>query len=422
MLNRKITPPLQEIQHYELPSPVVHTLDNGIKVYEINAGTQEIIKLDIVFFAGRFHEDKKLVARLTSSMLREGSAKMTGAALAEHVDFYGGSLNFPSNLDTMQIQLLCMTKHLKNILPVLTDMLESPSFPAKELEQHIKRNIQSLKVDLEKNDTVAYREMTEMLYGKNHPYGYNSSPAYYAKVTREDLVQHYQKNFVSENCFIVVSGKMDEETILLLNKYLGTIIPAGKADAKHFEIESATEQKRTIAKKESLQSAIRLGKRLFNRHHPDYFPFYVLNTVLGGYFGSRLMQNLREDKGYTYNIYSATDPMLHDGYFMVGAEVRSEMKEAALKEIYLEFGRLRNEPIEAEELDMVKNYLLGTLLTSVDGPFNIAGVNKMILLHGLSQTYYQEFLTAIKNITAAEIQALANKYLQDDSFYEVIVG
>ena len=422
MLNRKIAPTLQEIKNYQLPRAVVHTLDNGVKVYEVNTSSEEIIKLEIVFHAGRWYEDKKLVSRATSSLLREGSKKRTAAVVAEHIDFYGGSIRFPSNLDTSHIQVYCMTKHLENILPVVSEILEEPLLPEKEFKQYIERSEQRLKVDLEKNDTVAYRQVTEMIYGSDHPYGYNSTSKYFQELDRTDLVKHYEKNYVSDNCLILVSGKTQKNTIALLNKYLGNSIRKGHATKKEFIISPAKDLKWTMQKEDSLQSAIRIGKQLFNRHDPDYFKFFFLNTILGGYFGSRLMQNLREEKGYTYNIYSAVDAMLWDGYFMIGAEVRQEKQEAALKEIYSEFKRLREEKLGKEELEMVRNYLLGTLLTAVDGAFNIADVTKTIILNNLPQSYYQDLIQTIKSVTADDLQQLAQNHLQQESFYEVIVG
>ena len=422
MLNRKITPTIQEIKDYQLPRANVYTLDNGVKVYEVNAGEEEIIKLEIIFHAGRWYEDKKVTARATSSLLREGSKSRTAAAVAEHIDFYGGSIRFPSNLDTSHIQVYCMTKYLENILPVISEILEQPLLPEKEFTQYLERTEQRLKVDLEKSDTVAYRQLTEMIFGETHPYGYNSSPKYFKELEREDLVKHYEKNYVSDNCLIFISGKAKKNTISLLNKYLGSSIKKGQSVKKEFIINPAKDFKWSFQKEDSLQSAIRIGKQLFDRHDPAYFKFFFLNTILGGYFGSRLMQNLREEKGYTYNIYSTIDAMRWDGYFMIGAEVHHEKREAALKEIYSEFKRLREEKVDKEELEMVRNYLLGTLLTAVDGAFNIADVTKTIILNKLPQSYYQDLIQTIKSVTADDLQQLAQNHLQQESFYEVIVG
>ena len=422
MLNRTIPPPLNEIKNYALPHPNKYTLDNDIPLYEVNMGTQAVLKIELVFNSGRWYEDHQLVSKMTSGLLREGTPSMSGGVIAERIDFYGGSIRFASNLDTGHIQLYCMSKHLKSVLPILEEILSNPSFPEDEMKAYIERNQEALKVDLENNDTVAYRKITEMIFGKRHPYGYNSTPEMYGQVKRAHILEHYKNNYVAGNCFIMVTGQSTSETISLINKHLGQVIPKGKSERKLYAIEPSATRKLILPKKNSLQSAIRIGKRLFSRHHPDYQKMYVVNTILGGYFGSRLMQNLREEKGYTYNIYSAVDPLALDGYFFVGTEVRSEVKNEVIQEIYSEFRRLREETIPSEELSMVKNYLLGTLLTALDGAFSIGEVVKMSLSNNLPFDYYSSFIETIKTITNNDIQELANHYLQEDSFYEVIVG
>lgn len=422
MLDRSVAPPLREIRSYDLPHPNTYTLDNGIPVYEVNMGTQDILKLELVFFSGRWFENRLLASKTTASMIREGSATMTGGEIAEQIDFYGGSIRFRSNLDTAHVQVYCLTKHLKNILPIVSQTLANPSFPQEELSHFIQRNQERLKVDLEQNDTVAYRKITEMMYGDGHPYGYNSTPEMYNGLDRTDLLEHYQRNYVTGNCFIIVSGKPDIETIPLINKYLGQAISKGKSLKKNFIKQPSHELYLKIPKKSSVQSAIRIGKLMFNRDHPDYQKMYILNTILGGYFGSRLNQNLREDKGYTYNIFSSLDAMRWDGYFFIGTEVKTDVTTLAIQEIYSEFARLRNELIPQEELKMVKNYMLGTMLASVDGAFNVGEIIKMMIKNDLPHNYYSNFIDTIKTVTAEELQALAQKYFQEGSFYEVIVG
>lgn len=422
MLDRKSPPRLQEVRNHALPQPRVHTLDNGMKLYEMNMGTQDIVKLELVFHAGRWHEHQKLAAKVTAGLLRDGTADMSGAEIAERIDFYGASIRFPSNLDTAYVQLYALTKHLPNVLPVLAEILSAPAFPERDLELYLSRSIERYKEDQENNDTVAYRALTELMYGAHHPYGYNSSPELYQAIKREHLLEHFRNNYVAGNGFMMVSGRVDEEVVRLINTYLGKVVPAGQNPPLHFEITPDPKLHWHIKSEGSYQSAIRIGKRLFDRKHEDYYGMYVLNTVLGGYFGSRLMQNLRETQGYTYNVSSTLDSMMYDGYFMIGTEVKSDMTEAALEEIYLEMQRLRNEPIPQEELSMVRNYLLGTMLTAIDGPFNAASVRKMIHTHGLSDDYFTQLLHTIKTITAEELQALAQRHLTQEDCYQVVVG
>jgi predicted Zn-dependent peptidase len=177
-----------------------------------------------------------------------------------------------------------------------------------------------------------------------------------------------------------------------------------------------------IPRKEVFQSAIRVGKELFNRHHTDYAGMQVLNTVLGGYFGSRLMKNIREDKGYTYGIGSMIISLHHSGYFVIASEVGTGVTKKAVKEVFVEINRLRNELIPENELSLVKNYIMGQIIRMFDGPFATADTIKSILEYGLDFDYYDRTIETIMGITAVELRDLANKYLKPETFTEIIAG
>ena len=269
---------------------------------------------------------------------------------------------------------------------------------------------------------MPYRKVTEYIFGKDHPYGYNSYPETYAALNRQDLVNHYQKNFSSKNCIIFISGKIDDTEIKLLNKYLGQQMNDVAKPTVNIPTFQSQPQKIKITHPDSVQTAIRIGCQLFNRKHPDFNEWFVLNTIFGGYFGSRLMANIREDKGYTYNIFSTIDTMLFGGCFYIGTEVGNDLVEVTLDEIYREMRHLQEKPIDVEELAMVKNYLLGNMLTMLDGPFNTMDVIKTIELEGLPDQSFNKLVEDIKTVSPEKIQSLAKKYLDRDKMWEVIVG
>lgn len=421
-LDRKTPPPIYEVTSLTLPYPSVSHLDNGIAVYETRSGTQEIMKIEVVFLSGRPHEHKRLVSRSTARMLREGTKSYNAAELAEQVDFYAGTLQTPVNLDTGGIVLYCMTKHFPKLAPILAEILLEPTFPEKELTTYTENNIQSLLVELSKNDVLAYRKITEIIFGENHPYGYNSTPDDYKALTRADLIKHHQEHFTSDNCLIFLSGKTDESILKLLNQYLGQ--QKNVSVDKHLPLSISTQKPHKVKVKnaDTLQTAIRIGRQFGNRNNPDFNGFFVLNTIFGGYFSSRLMTNIREKKGYTYNIYSALDLMHHDGYFYISSEVGNRFVKKALTEIYFEMEKMQNEPVSAEELKMVQNYLLGNMLNMVDGPFAVSDVVKSFITEGVDLSHFQQFVEKIRSITPQEIQALAQKYFNREDMFEVIVG
>lgn len=422
MPDRSIQPQIKNITNIHIPDFQAYKLDNGIPVYEVNMGTQEILKLEIIFHAGRPFEHQKLVARATAAMLREGTVTRKATAIHETVDFYGGTLSIPVNLDTSNVVLYSLTKHFEKLLILVAEILTQPAFPADELEIFKKNNKQRLQVDLTKNDVVAYRTITEKIFGQEHPYGYNSLPETYDELSREALLHHFDRNFHAGNCTVVISGKTNTQTIPLLNKYLGKKLLQKEAIKSNVINTTISPQKLKIDFPDTIQTAIRIGGKLFNRKHKDYKDFYVLNTILGGYFGSRLMSVIREEKGYTYNIFSTIDPMVYDGYFYVGTEVGNEFVKPTIESIYGEFDRLKNEPIKAEELKMVRNYLMGFFLTNLDGAFNVAELVKTMKTEDLPEGFFTEMVNRVQTITPDEIMALAQKYLQEEKMWEVVVG
>jgi predicted Zn-dependent peptidase len=318
--------------------------------------------------------------------------------------------------------LYSLSKYFEQLLPIVAEMLTVPVFPEKELKTFVQRNLQRLQVDLTKNDVIAYRKITEYIYGKDNPYGYNSFAPTYNDLDVEDLKAHFDKNYGTNNCIILISGKINSEISRLLNKYIGSIQNTKSIQHQHLTFKTNPAQKIKVEHPDTVQTAIRLGQRLFDRKHPDYQGVNFLNTVLGGYFGSRLMANIREEKGYTYNIYSSVDAMVFDSYFYIGTEVGNEFVEPTLKEIYKEFDLLKNELIDKEELEMVRNYMLGNLLTMLDGAFNVSEIIKTIAVEDLPRDYFQTVIKSIKEMDAKQVQILAQKYLNKEDLWEVIVG
>ncbi len=422
MPDRTKAPAFKEIDRLSLPEPHKVILRNGMPMYVIAMGHQEVSKLEVVFRAGRPFEHKQLVARATNALLKEGTAKYTGAYIAEEMDFYGCSLNTPFNIDVSTVTVYIVNRHLDRVLPLLADMLSAPAFPQKELEAFIRRNQQRLQVDLSKSDVLAYRKITELVFGKHHPYGYNSFPETYRQLRQEDLLRHFHRLHNSGNGMVFFSGKVTQAMIEQVDVALSAAIPKGVGvDPVLPEIKAVPEHM-SVQHEGSMQTAVRLGRRLFNRYHPDYPAFYVLNMILGGYFGSRLMANIREQQGFTYNIYSMLDPMVYDGGFYIGTEVGNEVVEETLKQIYLELDRLRNDLVSQEELEMVKNYTLGYLLTLIDGTFSVGEVIKTLYVDGLSVSFLNRLAGVIRSVRAEELRTLAQRYLKPEDLWEVVTG
>ena len=423
MIDRKLAPEFGAIENINLIRPQHIKLANGCNVYCFNSGDQELVRIEWIFNNQRFDPAKPLLNMAVNSMLTEGTSKLTAAQIADQIDFYGAFLQVDYGFDQSQVTLYSLNKHLKSTLPVIKDILTDSIFPEKELETFVRNQQQKLQVSLKKNDIVARRAFNKALYGGTI-YGLNTEIESYDLLKRDDMQAFFKQMYQPSNCTIVIAGKVDASSLQLLTDTFekgwnkGAVAP----DNSQPEIEPATEKFYFVEKPEALQSAIRMGMPLINRTHPDFPALQVLNTVLGGYFGSRLMNNIREDKGYTYGIGSGMSSFKQTGAFFIATEVGADVCKAAVVEIEKEISLLKTDLIPDEELSLVRNYMLGSLLGSLENVFSHADKFKNLFFSGLDYDYYERYAETVKTITSPELQQLANKYLKFDEFYKVIVG
>jgi zinc protease len=425
MLNRKEPPQFVKITNVALPKIEQTQLDNGIPVYITKGGTQEVVGIDLIFDAGTYQQPALLVASATNNMRTEGTTSLTAAQIAEKIEFYGAHLNSDTNFHYSALSLFTVRRHLPHTLAVMCDVVKNPTFPEKEFGIYIQKRKQNYLIELSKVEVQASYKFTESLWGQKHPYGVSAKPKDFDNLTVEQLKSFHHENFHAGNCKIFVSGMVNDETINLINQYFGgndwfrDIRPETVTVP---EIQASTEKLVLIHKDDAMQAALRVGKRLFNKLHPDYLGMQVLNTVFGGYFGSRLMSNIREDKGYTYGINSQNVSFLKGGYLAIASNVDTNKWQEAVNEILFEMKRLREELIPAQELELVRNYMMGDMLGSFNGIFEAAGIYRRNILYGLDDTFFQNYASTVNNITAEELQRLANLYLTEVDLYIVVAG
>ena len=422
-LNRNFSPNIRPVENINYQQPVIHRLDNGIPVYQLQTGTQDIVKIEFIFNAGVYYESKALVSWFTNKMLKEGTQNFTASQIAEKIDYYGAHLELSADKDMTYITVYTLNKYLSEILPVVEEVIFYPSFPESELNIKIQNKKQEYIVNSKKVRNLARWKFNELIFGENHPYGKFVSADNYEAIVQEDLIDFHKNNYFIADCKIIAAGRIHKDLIGILNKYFGKFTDTyTRIDQKTNPIETSKLHMVHYKKEDALQSAIRIGKKLFNKKHPDFLKLKVLNTILGGYFGSRLMSNIREDKGYTYGIGSAVVSMQHSGYFFIASEVGAEVTQNAIKEIYHEIDVLQNEKVPESELNLVKNYMLGSFLRSIDGPFALSENFKGLVEYGLDYNYLKSFVDIVKEVNADEIQLLAQRYLDKNSLIELKVG
>jgi predicted Zn-dependent peptidase len=425
MLDRKIIPTIEEAVHFDLQLKNCDrfTLDNKVPVYAMNAGAQDVVMVEWVFDAGNWYDKQPMVAATTNFLIKNGTASKTAYQINDFFEFHGAYLNRSCYNETASITLHCLSKHLETLLPVVREIIETSIFPAEELAIYIQNQKQRLSVNLQKCDFIANRLIDEYLFGINHPYGTYSNAEDYDALNTDLLKAFYKQYYLNGSCKVFVAGKMPTGYESMLNKAFGTLpLHADAPVVVEHPVVKATQKKVEIINDENgVQGAIRMARPFPNRHHPDFQKAHVLNTLFGGFFGSRLMSNIREDKGYTYGIHSYFQNHVHASAWMISTEAGRDVCTATIAEVLKEMELLRNEPVAQDELDLVRNYMIGSLLGDLDGPFQLIGRWKNYILNGMDENYFYKSIETIKSVTPQELQRLANTYLQPDDFYELVV-
>jgi len=425
-MNRKIAPAIKDAVEFDVTLKPYEkfTLDNGIPVYVVKSDEQDTLQLEFIFPAGSWYEQESQVAAATNFLIKNGSTKHNALEINESIEYFGAYLNRNSYHENATYTLHCLTRHTEDLLPLLQEVIQDPAFTADELATYQQNMKQRLAVNLQKCDFVANRYIDKYLFGEFHPYGRVSTMMAYDALQPESLRAFYQKHYSYNNCKIFVAGHLPENMIALLNKYFGSTQWNGESTLLRPElpIQTADEKKHRIFNDENgVQGAVRVARHFPNRYHPDFPKMMVLNTILGGYFGSRLMSNIREEKGYTYGIHSQLYNFRQTSALNIQTEAGRDVCEATIEEIYKELQNLQNEPVPEEELSLVRNYMIGSILGDLDGAFQVIQRWKSLILNDLDENYFNNNIRIIKTITAEELQHLAKQYFTPSDFYELVV-
>lgn len=422
MIDRKKGPKIRTDFDLQLKGVQAHNLPNGIEFYESNSGTQDIIKIELVFRTGRIHERQRAVAKAALSLIREGSTRHNGEELAELFDFYGAVVKSTAGMEVSTVSLVVVERYFKKIWPVWLHMVFYPLYAQEEIDKYRQVTASKFINQLAKNDVQGYRKLTEEIFGEHHPYGYNTQVSDIQALTRQNILGYYNENFGLESALVVLSGRYGAKTRDEIITDLGTKQRQHKSLAPDFSNKPHIQNTFRIKTDNEVQVSIKYGRRLFNRKHPDFTSISFLNTILGGYFGSRLMRNIREDKGYTYGIYSAVHGWAEDGFLYISADVANDYVEATLSEIHKEMRILREELVPATELEMVRNYLLGQSLHLLDGPFAKGELIKNLISKNRSLEDFNTAIVKFKSIQSEELIEMARRYLIEESFTTVLTG
>lgn len=425
LLDRYTQPAIRPITDFAISTPEVKKMQNGIPLHIIQAGSEDVVRLDFIFEGGRMSQSIPFLSLITNRLLREGSEHFSASEIAEKLDYYGASLELASSMYTEYVTLYSLNKYFPQIIEVVADLLKFPTFPEKELSMVLEANKQQFQLFSQKVEVIARRYMNQALFGKNHPLGWDQKTEDFDRLNQDLIRDYYRSHYHSGNCSMYISGKVSDEVLLCIEKNFGDEVWGALQTVKatsNYPIETTDERHIFIEQPNAVQSALKMGNLSINRFHPDYLNLRVLVVLLGGYFGSRLMKNIREDKGYTYGIDAGLIPNRDNSVFVIATEADNQYIPSVIKETYKEIDRLQQEKVPQKELDMVKNYMLGDFCRSYEGPFSLADAWIYIETGRLNPDFYWKNLESIRNITRDDIICLAQRYLCKENLIEVVAG
>jgi len=419
MPNRILQPELVAIDSIDFVAPKQHVLSDTTSLYHMKDVPNETSRFDLYFDAG-VCRGQKGIPSFVNGLLMSGTKDKTSNELQSEINSLGGFLDCGISIENSVVTVYCLREHLPAIFKTVVHAIQGVTFDKNEVQEYLVDRRQSLKISQEKVGYLAQQRFREKLFASSQSYSYTLSVSDIDAVTIEELRDFHKKHYLNGLNKVVVVGDISDEVITEIKDAVTPIIVSSQED---FTDAITNEPGKFEQEKEgAVQAAVRLGRTLFNKNHDDYLDFLILNTILGDYFGSRLMTNIREDKGYTYGIGSMIAELNGTGYFLIATEVGSDVKDATLKEIQIETERLQSELVSEDELELVRNYMLGQLLKSANGPYAMTDLFLSAEIHGKSLKFYNQALASIRDITPERIQELAKKYLKWDDFSIVAVG
>jgi zinc protease len=422
LLDRSKAPEFKIPEDFELLSPLEFVTPSGVKVFFFPTPLLQAVKIEIVSKSSRLHLplSKTLVPSFTLQLLTEGTKQFSEEELSEFFDFHASEVHPYSGFSQEGISLLSTKKHLNQVLPVFISLIEEAIFPEEKIQKKKALRKIGLKLEREKNASRASSLFRNSLFGANHPYGQEIQESHIDGVSREDLVLYYRDKLWNK-AEIFISGDFDQQELRVLLDKLSAIpkvsIESLPSTYSIDGIESCQEEKPT-----SLQTSIRLGDWSIPKTHPDYIPLTVFNKVLGGYFGSRLIKNIREDKGHTYGIHSSLGEIDDFNYWVISADVQKAFRNEVLEEIYKEIQKLTEHPMDQDETELVRNYLIGQMLGQFSSSFDLVDRFKSVHYSDQDLSFYRRQLEYFRSFQAEDIQEIGQKYFSKRRFKEVLVG
>jgi len=404
--------------------PGMTRLGNGVPVYLLGNGTVDLLRIEFVFNAGQLVENVQLAASAANAMLTEGTAMHDAASLNDLIDSTGAIFNHTADKDSAGLVVITLTRKLEEVMNLAEEVLFHPSFPEKEFRMLKDKRLQTFLTGRQKTSVIAREVFYQALCGERNPYGRITTAGDYTSLNTADIRTFHSQHYTPDNMYITVAGRNPEQAVPVLEKHFSvdSNVTWHKPLIPRLQFETAGPGRIFREVGNSVQSTVRMGWKGIKRDHPDYQSLQVATMILGGYFGSRLMRNIREEKGYTYGIHAVSGAFHDIGYITIMTDVANNYREETLTEIRKEINSLREKEPGDDEMALVRNHLMGELARMFDGPFNAAEAIKGVIDYECGADYYTRFTDTVRTITSGKIKELFNTYFNIGDAFEIIAG
>ncbi|SMG25025.1 Predicted Zn-dependent peptidase [Marivirga sericea] len=411
MPNRQVAPDSFMLKDLSLTKPKVKELSNGLSVHILQDDTNPVLKIDVLFPSGKVNDEKSGQSLICAKVMVEGTRSYPGSELQELLDHYGAHLDVSVDYDHSTVSLLCLKEHIHSLLPVLKSAITEPLFDEKDFEKIKLQQLQKIQVNNQKNALIATKNLRKNLLNGT-PYANTLEEEYIKQISIEDVKSYFHQFFTVAPDFIV-AGDFDDGIFDFFEEHFGMLEYSVLNEDYKSELSPIIDDN-LIKREGSVQASVRMGCISIPRTHPDYFDLSITNEIFGGYFGSRLMKNIREDKGYTYGIYSVLINYKHLDYQIIGADVKIDHVEDTVREVYREMEELKVNPVPEAEIETIKNYMLGKIASSLDTVFHQSENYKSKLVEGADYLdYFDDYINSIRSITAQRVLEISNKYFSE---------
>lgn len=414
---------------FSLPSIDKRKLSNGLNIWFVRQNELPIVSMNMVFNSGGVADpqDRAGLSSFTANLLTSGTKTRSAVEIANQLQSIGASINTSSGWDSANVSLLSLTKNLNAALEIYADVIINPDFPESELETLRRRTLTSFVQRKANPNAIAAVAYSKLLYGENHPYGKSlgGDEDSVKAMTRAEIRRFYETFYRPNNATLIVVGDVEAKSLL---PQLEKVFADWKAaDVPKIEVPDKTNFDKPgiyiIDRPGAAQSVISIGHIGVSRDNPDFFALAVMNSILGGQFSARVNMNLREDKGYTYGARTSWSFRRGAGPFEASADVQTAVTKESVIEFMKELNGIRGAiPVTPAELEYNKQSLIRRFPAGFETVGQISAQLANLVIYGLPDSYFNEYLQKINAVTLDDVNRVANKYLKPDKMAILIVG